>query len=205
TNQEIRRRFPKQFRFIFRNFPLVKFHPFAEKAAEAAECAADQDKFWPMHDRMYAADGELAVVQLKFYAQDVGLDTAKFNACLDSGEKAARVQEDIADGKAVGIGATPTFYINGQKHVGGLNMQDFTSIVSSAPAPKPVAAEPLPSERPAPADVVAKPVVAEKRRASEPQSSPSSATPKPQPVETASAGTSIVPGLAPASNPLVIG
>jgi protein-disulfide isomerase len=86
TNAQIRKRYPKQVRFFFREFPLVRLHQFAEKAAEAAECAADQDKFWPMHDRMYAASGELAVVQLKYYAQDIGLDTAKFNACLDSGE-----------------------------------------------------------------------------------------------------------------------
>ncbi|HEY3930294.1 MAG TPA: thioredoxin domain-containing protein [Candidatus Koribacter sp.] len=192
TNQDIRKRFPKQVRFIFRNFPLTKFHPFAEKAAEAAECAAEQDKFWPMHDRMYSADGELAVVQLKFYAQDIGLDTAKFNSCLDSGEKASRVQEDVTDGKAAGVGATPTFYINGQQHVGGLNLQDFTATVSSAPAPKPAVADAPAQPKPAPLKAVEK------------QASPAAA-PKSQPVMTAAASTAIVPGLAPAPNPLALG
>ncbi len=123
TNQEIRKRYPKQVRFVFHEFPLAKFHQFAEKAAEAAECADDQGKFWQMHDRLYQAYGELAVVQLKYYAQDIGLDTAKFNACLDGGTKVQRVQQDIADGKAVNVNATPTFYVKQQQHVGVLNMQ----------------------------------------------------------------------------------
>jgi protein-disulfide isomerase/rhodanese-related sulfurtransferase len=200
TNQEIRRRFPKQVRFIFHEFPLAKFHQFAQKAAEAAECADDQGKFWQMHDRMYQAYGELAVVQLKYYAQDIGLDTAKFNACLDSGAKAQRVQQDIEDGKAVQVTATPTFYINQQKHVGGLTMQDFTAVVNGAAATPAVEARPVPKAQAVPIQPApkpqAKPVAAE---------ATATAT-KSQAAASASAATSVVPGLAPpAANPLAMG
>ncbi len=198
VNHDIRSRFPKQVRFIFREFPLAHLHVYAEKAAEAAECAADQNKFWPMHDRLYAADGELALVQLKYYAQDIGLDTAKFNACLDGGEKAALIQQDIADGKAAGVGATPTFFINGAKHIGGLNMQDFITIVSAA---QKVAA---PAEAPKPTSEAA-PAPQPTRSAPQQPSVAKGPDPAKPPVETAAAGTSIVPGLAPASNPLVLG
>lgn len=155
TNREIRQRFPKHVRFIFREFPLARFHVFAQKAAEAAECAGLQGKFWEMHDRLYDAYGELAPVQLRYYAQSLGLDTAAFNACLDSGQTAARVQQDIDDGKALGVNATPTFFINQQKHVGGLNLQEFTAIVQQTGS-TPVRSEeskpaaPAPTAAPAP-------------------------------------------------------
>jgi protein-disulfide isomerase/rhodanese-related sulfurtransferase/uncharacterized membrane protein len=197
TNQAIRKRFPKQVRFLFRQFPLAKFHQFAEKAAEAAECAADQDKFWQMHDRLYAASGELAVVQLKYYAQDIGLDTAKFNTCLDSGAKVQRVQQDIDDGHALVINATPTFFVNQQKHVGGLSMQEFTAVVSGAKTAAPVS-----SAATKPASPNAAPKAAEKSVAAGMTKNET----KPQPELTAAAATSIVPGLAPASaNPLAAG
>ena len=198
TNHEIRQRYPKQVRFIFREFPLAKFHQFAEKAAEAAECAADQGKFWQMHDRMYQAYGELAVVQLKYYAQDIGLDAAKFNACLDSGEKVQRIQQDIDDGKAAAINATPTFYINQQKHVGGLNMQEFTSTVSGAQPPVTTQSTPPPKPEVVPAQAKSEPKHTNASTGKE-----AGATTQPA---TAAAATSIVPGLAPASaNPLAVG
>jgi protein-disulfide isomerase/rhodanese-related sulfurtransferase/uncharacterized membrane protein len=190
TNAQIRKRYPKQVRFYFREYPLAKLHEFAEKAAEAAECAADQNKFWPMHDRMYAASGELAVVQLKYYAQDIGLDTAKFNACLDGGEKAALIQGDIADGKAAHINATPTFYINGQEHIGGLRLQDFATVVDAALTPSPA------TEAPKPAPVAKAP--------SKPVSENKPDETKPQPAPAASA---VIAGLAPpsSSSPLGVG
>ena len=197
TNQEIRKRYPKQVRFLFREFPLAKFHQFAEKAAEAAECAADQNKFWQMHDRMYQAYGELAVVQLKYYAQDIGLDTAKFNTCLDSGAKASLVQQDIEDGHALNINATPTFYINQQQHVGGLKMEEFNAIVSGAQAAPAASGEPKPAPpvpKPTP-----KPVAQTEPKNPKPVEAKTKATP-------ASTAASIVPGLAPVSaNPLAVG
>ena len=200
TNQEIRHRFPKQVRFVFREFPLAKFHQFAQKAAEAAECAADQDKFWQMHDRLYQSDGELAVVQLKFYAQDIGLDTAKFNACLDNGAKAQRIQHDVDDGKALAVNATPTFYINQQKHVGGLNMQEFINTVSTTHAAPTAEVVPPPLKTASPPAQMKSESGNTTRK-----ESPKKVDLKPVTTATAAA-SSIVPGLAPASaNPLAPG
>ena len=199
TNHAIRQRFPRQVRFIFREYPLARFHQFAEKAAEAAECAADQGKFWQLHDRMYQANGELAVVQLKFYAQDVGLDPVQFNACLDSGEKASRVQRDMADGKAVGVNATPTFYVNQKQHVGGLDMQQFTADVSAAQA-QPIVA-PNAETKPAPPPAAPKPASkADDPPASGPEVKPHAEAPPPT-------TSSIIPGVAPAAsaNLLIVG
>jgi protein-disulfide isomerase len=99
-------------RLVFRNFPL-EFHPFAAKAAEAAECAADQGKFWQLHDKMFTNQDKLAVDDLKRYAKDIGLDTGKFDKCLDSGEKQAAVAEDQKAGQAAGVSGTPAFFVNG--------------------------------------------------------------------------------------------
>jgi protein-disulfide isomerase len=99
-------------RLVFRNFPL-EFHPFAAKAAEAGACAADQGKFWPLHDKMFGNQGKLGVDDLKTYAKDLGLDVTKFNHCLDSGEKHDAVTEDQKAGQAAGVAGTPAFFVNG--------------------------------------------------------------------------------------------
>jgi protein-disulfide isomerase len=99
-------------KLVFRNFPL-DFHPFAAKAAEAGACAADQGKFWPMHDKMFGNQEKLTVDDLKGYAKAIGLDSAKFEKCLDSGEKKAVVDEDEKAGQTAGVNGTPAFFING--------------------------------------------------------------------------------------------
>jgi protein-disulfide isomerase len=99
-------------RLVFRNFPL-EIHPFAAKAAEAADCAADQGKFWQIHDKMFTNQEKLSVDDLKSYAKEIGLDTAKFDKCLDSGEKQAQVAEDQKAGQAAGVSGTPAFFVNG--------------------------------------------------------------------------------------------
>ncbi len=99
-------------RLVFRHYPL-EFHPFAEKAAEAGACAQDQGKFWELHDKMFTNQGKLAVDDIKGYAKSVGIDAAKFDKCLDSGEKKASVEEDMKAGTAAGVNGTPAFFING--------------------------------------------------------------------------------------------
>ena len=90
---------------------MEAIHPFAFKAAEAVQCAGDQDKLWEMHDRLFANQNALAVVQLKAHAASIGLDPAKFGACLDSAEHATEVRSDLAVGNRIGITATPSFGI----------------------------------------------------------------------------------------------
>ena len=99
-------------KLVFRHFPL-DFHPFAEKAAEAGACAADQGKFWPLHDKMFGNQGKLAVDDLKGYAKESGLDAAKFDKCLDSGEKKAAVAADQKAGTDAGVNGTPAFFVDG--------------------------------------------------------------------------------------------
>ena len=99
-------------RLVFRNFPL-DFHPMAEKAAEAGLCAADQGKFWEMHDKMFGDQAKLTVGDLKASAKGLGIDAAKFDKCLDSGEKKATVDADQKAGSDAGVQGTPAFFVNG--------------------------------------------------------------------------------------------
>lgn len=105
-------------KFIYRDFPL-SFHQNAQKAAEAAECAGEQNKYYEMHAKLFEngnGDGSgLAVADLKRYAQELKLDTAKFNTCLDSGAMRQEVSKDMSDGQRAGIQGTPGFFLNGQE------------------------------------------------------------------------------------------
>lgn len=112
----------------FRDFPIVDKHPMAHKAAEAAECAYDQGKFWEMHDIIFINKNELSVENLKQWAADLQLDTNIFNQCLDSGEKEQEVQEDYLEGVQRGVSKTPTLFVNGVK-VEGLHTLDVYQAV----------------------------------------------------------------------------
>lgn len=106
-------------KLVVRDFPL-SFHPNAQKAAESAECAGKQDKYYAMHDLLFSKQGEWsnlspAVDQFKQYAADLKLATAQFNKCLDSGETAAEISKDTTDGSTSGIDGTPGFWILGPK------------------------------------------------------------------------------------------
>lgn len=116
-------------RIYFKHFPLTQIHQFAQKAAEASECAADQGKFWEMHDLLFANNNKLDSDSLKKYAVELGLDSEKFNQCLDSGEKAAVVNADMKLGESLGVRATPTFYINGKKLEGAKPAYSFALLI----------------------------------------------------------------------------
>ncbi len=97
-------------KLVFRNYPLP-FHENAQKAAEAASCAAEQNKFWEYHDKLFANQTALSVDNLKQYAKNFGLDTNKFNDCLDSGKTTAQVQKEMTDGASYGVSGTPSFFV----------------------------------------------------------------------------------------------
>ena len=105
---------------VFRNFPLSALHPHAEGAAEAAEAAGVQGRFWEMHDMLFQNQDALDVESLIEYAGALALDLVRFADDLDSRRFAARVREDLLSGVRSGVSATPTFFINGQRHDGGL-------------------------------------------------------------------------------------
>jgi protein-disulfide isomerase len=117
-------------RLVFRHFPL-DFHPYAQKAAEAGACAAEQgtDKFWKLHDKMFGNQQKLAVDDLKGYAKDVGVDTAKFEKCLDGGEKRALVEADEKAGQQAGVNGTPAFFVNGIFINGAVPYEQFKETV----------------------------------------------------------------------------
>jgi len=115
-------------RVVFRHFPLG-FHQKAQKAAEAAECAREQGKFWEYHDTMFGNQQALEPDNLKKYATDVGLKAEQFNACLDSGKYAEAVQADMKDGQAIGVSGTPAFFVNGRFVSGALPYEEFEKIV----------------------------------------------------------------------------
>ncbi|MBK5290127.1 MAG: DsbA family protein [Acidobacteriia bacterium] len=98
-------------RYIFRDFPLESIHPLAFKAAEAARCGGEQGKYFEMHDQIFANQKALAPADLAGYAKTVGLDAAKFKACLDSGKYAVKVRADMAEGRRVGVSGTPGFLL----------------------------------------------------------------------------------------------
>jgi rhodanese-related sulfurtransferase len=123
---EIRNKYAKQIRFVFRQFPLTHTHPFAERMAEASECAADQGKFWEAVDKIYSRQDDLTEDALKRDAAEIGLDTAKFDQCMASNAEAARVKRDREDGLALGVNATPTFFIGRKVVSGAPDVEEFS-------------------------------------------------------------------------------
>jgi protein-disulfide isomerase len=140
--EKLRENYAGKVRFVYEDFPLP-MHSHAEKAAEAARCAAAQGKFWPYHDRLFAADQKgLDVPDLKAAAASVGLDTNSFNKCLDSGEQAAAIQSDMDQGKRLGVSATPTFFINGHLVAGAMSYEAMRDLVDQELAAKAGAGKP---------------------------------------------------------------
>jgi protein-disulfide isomerase len=107
-------RFEEQVRYAFRHFPLEGVHPHALRAAEAAECAGGQGKFWPMHDLLFENQLHLKQPHLVDYAQRLGLDMPRFTAEMDDEIYLQRIREHQRNGDASGVRGTPTFFVNGR-------------------------------------------------------------------------------------------
>jgi protein-disulfide isomerase len=129
--RRIRDRLAGRLLFAFRHFPLRDIHPDAERAAEAAEAAAAQGAFWEMHDRMYESNGALAREDLIGYTAELGLDSERVAAELDSSAHLPRVQRDLESGIASGVTGTPGFFVGGRQHTGSF---DASSLVTSLEA-----------------------------------------------------------------------
>jgi protein-disulfide isomerase len=114
--KEVQARMGGRLRFVFRNFPITTSHPHAEQAAEAAEAAASQGKFWPMHDLLYENQRHLLDDDLHGYAEQLGLDVELFDTELAEHVHAPRIHEDFMSGVRSGVNGTPTFYVNGARH-----------------------------------------------------------------------------------------
>ena len=128
--RQIRAQYGDRIRFVFRQFPLSKIHPMAEKAAEASECIAEQGKFWEGVEKLYSQQTDLSVDALKRYAGELGLDQNRFNQCLDGGQMASRVKRDLADGHALKVIGTPTFFIGRKMIFRPLDFDTFALLVN---------------------------------------------------------------------------
>ena len=114
--KEVQRRLGSKLRFVFRNFPLGESHPHAQHAAEAAEGAAIQGRFWEMHDTLFEHQRSLDDTHLVGYAATLGLDAKAFERELQAHAHRARVREDFISGVRSGVNGTPTFFINGLRY-----------------------------------------------------------------------------------------
>jgi protein-disulfide isomerase len=115
-------------RVVFRDYPLP-MHSHARAAAEAANCAQAQGKFWEYHGKLFANQTALGEDKLKSYAQELGLDTARFNECLAKKPFKAAIDKDIADGARVGVQGTPAFFINGRMLSGAQPFDKFKEVI----------------------------------------------------------------------------
>lgn len=127
--RETRVRYAQRVRFVFRQFPLERIHPFAQKAAEASECAGEQGRFWEMVEEIYSKPDDLSVPGLERDGAQLELDQAQFHQCLESGAMAGRVRRDLEDGRALGVRATPTFFIGSRKVEGVLTAAQFSQLI----------------------------------------------------------------------------
>ncbi|HEV2218502.1 MAG TPA: DsbA family protein [Candidatus Dormibacteraeota bacterium] len=130
--ERLERRVGGQVRFAFRHFPLSDIHPHAMGAAQAAEAAALQGKFWEMHEVLYSNQDALEPEDLEHYASQVGLDVARFKRDRLSEVVDARVRRDVADGNASGeVLGTPTLYIDGRVYRGGYDHATLLEALAS--------------------------------------------------------------------------
>ncbi len=108
---------------------VLEYHKKAQKAAEAAECAGDQNKFWQMNEKLFANQKDLSVEKIKEMAKEISLDTKKFNSCLDSGKYEEKVKNQKKEGEEFGINGTPFFFINDQVISGAQPYEEFKKVV----------------------------------------------------------------------------
>jgi protein-disulfide isomerase len=121
--------YPTQVKLAFRDFPILNIHPYAQKAAEAAHCAAEQGKFWEYHDLLFEKQEAIASTNFADHAKALGLDVTTFQVCLDSGKHKATVERNYADGVKAGVSGTPAFFINGRLLSGAQPLEAFKAVI----------------------------------------------------------------------------
>jgi protein-disulfide isomerase len=126
------RTFENQVRFAFRHFPLEGVHPQAELAAEAAECAGEQGRFWEMHEVLLENQQHLKLPQIRGYAERLQLDMARFTAQLNDHVYLQRVREHLQSGRDSGVHATPTFFVNGRLQDVSFGLKSLRDAVEAA-------------------------------------------------------------------------
>src|ERR671914_1179303 len=130
--KELQERVGEQVRFVFRHFPLDTVHPRARRAAQAAEAAASQDRFWEMHDLLYERQGQLGEEDLMRYAAELGLDLRRFEEDLTNDHHAWRIEQDRLGGHRAGVRGTPAFFVNGVRYTGTIDLDGLLAAVEEA-------------------------------------------------------------------------
>ena len=129
---EIRRELGDGLRFVFRNFPLSEVHPHSEHAAEIAEAAGTHQKFWEMHDMLYAHQDALDDRHLAEYLALLGVPTSEVKRALAQHDYLDRVREDFMSGVRSGVNGTPTFFINGLRHDGSYERNELLAAIAES-------------------------------------------------------------------------
>src|SRR5215467_10010665 len=124
--------YPDSILFVFRNFPIPQLHPHAEQAAEAAEAAAAQGKFWAMYELLLRTSSSLDLNSLLGYAERIGLDAGRFISEVTGNVHAPRIQRDVQEGVRNGVNATPKFYVDGTRIDGHLPLEGLVAAVRVA-------------------------------------------------------------------------
>lgn len=129
TLSQILLKYGDRVKIVHRDFPIDTLHPAARLAAEAARCAAAQDKFWPYHDLLYSNSPKTDPEQLKAYAQQAGLNMGAFEQCLSRETYKDAVQKDVDLGLELGLNGTPAFFINGRLFSGAQPFENFVEVI----------------------------------------------------------------------------
>jgi protein-disulfide isomerase len=121
----LQQEFGDQLRFVYRHFPLAQMHPHAESAAETAEYAGAHRRFWEMHDLLFENQDQLGLPLYQELAQELGLSPNGLIQALEEGRFRARVREDFSSGVRSGVNGTPTFFINGVRYDGPVDVESM--------------------------------------------------------------------------------
>jgi len=125
----VQKHFGTRLRFVFRNFPLTEVHPNAETAAESAEFAGVNGRFWEMHDGIFENQDSLGIPLLLELAEQLELSAPELRGALETQQFEPRVREDFRGGVRSGVNGTPTFYINGHRHDGPFEVEDLVAAI----------------------------------------------------------------------------
>lgn len=127
---EIQKEFPNEVRLVYRDFPLYGMHANAESAAEAANCAREQNAYWEYHEALFAAEHGLSAEAFVQYATDLKLDAEKFSECMESNRFVDEVKADYQYATNLGVNSAPTFFINGIPIIGAQPFSVFKQIIT---------------------------------------------------------------------------
>jgi protein-disulfide isomerase len=134
--KQIQKALGPNLRFVFRNFPLTESHPHALHAAQAAEAAVLQNRFWEMHDLLFENQQTLEDGDLITFAQTLGLNMSKWRRDYSSEQVVNKIEADMSGGLRSGVNGTPTFFINGERHDGSFEYSELLAAVQEQLEPQ---------------------------------------------------------------------